>query len=169
MRPGRSRLLVELACRRRERRRAGTDTRDPSPCSRNRLKMQIDECEMGHAVSNRIVTRAIERAMDLSADGGRAHRPDEDRTEDDMDEESARSLTAKVANDDLVPVDQKLKRLHHDVPDEKGAQRVAARVPRHPVDDAKADEGRADVTRKDPGCDRSPEAESGQHRLGRDE
>ena len=64
-----------------------------------------------------------------------------------MDEQSSRSLTRKIANDDLITIDQKLERLHDDVPDEKCAQRVAARVPRHPVDHAKTDEGRADVTR----------------------
>ena len=86
-----------------------------------------------------------------------------------MDEESSGSLRRKIADDDLVAVDEQLERLYDHVTDEKRAKRAAGRVPRHPVDDAKTNERRADVPREDLGGDGSGDAEAGEHRLRRDE
>src|SRR2546428_730222 len=74
-----------------------------------------------------------------------------------------------IVDDDLVAVDEQLERLYDHVTDEKRAKRAAGRVPRHPVDDAKTNERRADVPREDLGRDGSGDAEAGEHRLRRDE
>src|SRR5438105_6252607 len=109
-----------------------------------------------------------DRASDaLRAGRSRAHHEDKDGAEHQMDEESSRGLTRKVADHDLVAVDEKLERLHDHVTDKKSTQHLSGRVPRHPVDDAEADERRPDVTREDLRCDRSREAKPRQHRLGR--
>ena len=85
----------------------------------------------------------------IYARGGlRAHREHEDGTEHQMDDESTCSLRRKIADRDLVAVDEELERLHHDVSDEERAERLSGRVARHPVDDAEADQRRADVTRE---------------------
>src|SRR5947207_1465155 len=93
----------------------------------------------GHEVSKQNVTGATDRAIALRARRSGADREDEDSAEDQMDEESSRSLSRKIADDDLVAVDEQLERLHDQVPDEKRSQRFARRVARHPVDDAETD------------------------------
>ena len=82
-----------------------------------------------------------------------------------MDEQSSRSLSRKIANDDLVRIDEKLERLHDDVTDQKRPQDLAGRVPRHPVDDPETDEGRPNVTREGLGYGRRGETEPREHRL----
>lgn len=85
-----------------------------------------------------------------------------------MDQKSSRSLSRKVADRDLVAIDEKLECLHDDVANEKRAQRIAGRVSGHPVDDAKADESGPDVARQNLCLDRNGEAESREHRGGED-
>src|SRR6267143_2158328 len=123
----------------------------------------------GLGVSNQKVTRATERAMTLRARRRRAHREDEHRPEDQMDEQSSCSLSRKIADDDLVAVDEKLERLDDHVTDEKRPERFARGVPRHPVDHAETDERRPDVTREDLRRGRCREAETREHRLRRHE
>ena len=86
-----------------------------------------------------------------------------------MDEKSWCGLTREISGDDLVGVDEQLERLHDHVADEKRAQHLSGRVPRHPVDHAKADERRTDVTREDLRGDGSGDPEAREHRLRRHE
>src|SRR5437773_35657 len=86
-----------------------------------------------------------------------------------MDDQSSRRLRRKIADHDLVAVDEELERLHDHVADEKRAQNFSGRVPCHPVDHAKTDERRANVAREHLGRDGCGDTEPGQHRLRRHE
>src|SRR5438270_9518957 len=81
----------------------------PFPLLTRSIKDAHRRIRNGLEVSNPKVTRATERAIALFAGRGRAHREDEDRAEDQMDEESSGSLRRKIACDDLIAVDEKLE------------------------------------------------------------
>src|SRR5207249_11409852 len=96
------------------------------------------------------------------------NRGDEERAEQEMDDQARGRLHGKRARGDFVAVHHDLERLHDDVAYEDRAERRAGCAPRHPVDDAEADEGGAHVAREHDALVRRPEAEAGEHGGGED-
>lgn len=90
----------------------------------------------------------------------------EDRTQDEVDEESSRSLSGQIADRDLVGVHDKLERLDHHIADKEGAEGFAPGAPRHPVDDPEPDERRSDIARQDLRFGGNSQAEASEHRGG---
>ena len=86
-----------------------------------------------------------------------------------MDEKSTRGLRRQLPRHDLAEIHDELERLHDDVAHEEGAERLAGRVARHPVDHAETDQRRADVARENERLVRGRQAESGEHRAGKHE